>query len=53
MDATRVGGRAANNEVSPDFLSQYGATLEAAVSTLSDAAIKRQLQEIVRRVAPD
>jgi hypothetical protein len=41
------GDRAASSEVSPDFLSQYRATLETAVATLSDAANRKELQEII------
>ena len=45
------GGRAARGEVSPDFLAQYRATLEAAVASLPGPDSRGKLQTIIERVA--
>ena len=43
-------GRAATGEVSPDFLTQYQATLKAAAATLQETAIREELINIVEQV---
>ena len=48
---TEFGDRAARNEVSPDFLAQYRATLEAAPATLPNSASRTGLRAVIERVA--
>ena len=51
-EAFRVfGDRAATNQVSPDFLTQYQATLAAAVATVSDTVARQKLIRIIEQVA--
>ena len=45
------GQRVARNEVPSDFLSQFRDTLDAAVSTLPNADIKRNLQGVIQVAA--
>ena len=48
---TEFGDRADRNEVSPDFLAQYRATLEAAAATLPNSASRSGLRAVIERVA--
>ena len=45
------GDRAAASQVSPDFLTQYQATLVAAVATVSVTAVRQTLTKIIEQVA--
>jgi len=47
------GARTAANQVPDKFLSQYLATLEAAVATVPYAATRTELQSIIEQVAED
>jgi hypothetical protein len=45
------GDRVATSQVSPDFLTQYQATLLAAVATLSDSDVRQKLIKIIEQMA--
>ncbi|GEM_PF-316395 len=47
------GGRADSGQAPDDFLSQYRATLEAAVATLPDTAIRGELQKTIEQAAKE
>jgi hypothetical protein len=46
---SRYRQRVARGEVSPDFITQYQATLEAAAGTLSNTDSRARLQQIIKR----
>jgi hypothetical protein len=48
---TEFDGRASRGDISSDFLSQYYSTLEASAATLSKDAARKELQEIIDKVA--
>ena len=45
------GDRVATSQVSPDFLTQYRATLVAALATVPDTAVQENLMKIIEQVA--
>ena len=48
---TEFDGRASRGDISSDFLSQYYSTLKASAATLSKDAARKELQEIIDKVA--